>query len=89
MSPQPETPATAVTNEPVEPESITQTNEDTNEPEEQEPVTQEEEVTLGTTTPTSQEHGPQPSEDAAKSITPKSGPNIRAEPSILDILEAK
>ena len=73
MSPQLETPATAVTSEPVEPESITQTNEDTNEPEEQEPVTQEEEVTLGTTTLPTQGHGQQPSNDATENIMPESG----------------
>ena len=85
LSPQTKALATTVGNDTVEEEPIMSTEDGTNA---SKPVTQEE-VTLGTTTLLSQGHGPQPSDDATENITPESGSNVPAEPSIFDILEAE
>ena len=78
-----------VTREPLESEPTTQGNIDPNKPEEQEPVTQEGTVTPQTAPSFTQRQDQQLSNDATEKTTPELGQDIRAEPGILDILEAE
>ena len=62
---------------------------ESNEPAQLDPTTQKEVDAMETTTTSTQGQGGQPSDDAATNNTPVPDQNIRAEPSIVDILEAE
>ena len=86
---QTEVPATMVAREPWEPEPTTLGDIDPNKPEEQKPVTQEDAVTPEAAPTLTQGQDQQLSNDATENTTPELGQDIRADPRILDIMEAE
>ena len=89
QQPQTDVPAKMITREPLDTEPTTEGIMDPNKPEEQKPVTQEDAVTPEAAPTLTQGQDQQLSNDATENTTPELGQDIRADPRILDIMEAE
>ena len=89
QQPQIDEPVERVTSEPLALEPPTGGSTDHNGPKEQGPVAKDDTVTPDSVPTAPQRQEQQPSNDATEETTPEVGQDIRTEPGILDILEAK